>query len=77
MSTKSLYRQNFGSRFGTKSLGFNVDLDGGLEAEHAAPSWVGTHPIIVFDEDSGGISGEKDSAHAGNDMDIDVGSSTR
>jgi len=70
MSTRKLYRQNLGSRFGTKSAGFN-------EAGHEVPSWVGIHPIIVFDEDDGGISGEKDSAHAGYDMDIDVGSSTR
>jgi len=56
-------------------VGFNPDR--GLEAGHEAPSWVGIHPIMVFDEDDKGISGEKDSAHAGNDMDIDPGSSTR
>jgi len=72
-----LYRQNLGSRFGTKSAEFTVDLDGGLGAGHEAPSWVGIHPIIVFDEDDGGSSGEKDSAHAGNDIDMDVGSSIR
>lgn len=29
--------------------------------------------MIVFDKDDGGVSGEKDSAHAGDDMDMGVG----
>jgi len=34
---------------------------------------MGNHPMIVFDKDDGGVSGEKDSAHDGDDMDMGVG----
>ena len=71
------YWQGQCSQFGTKPArivpSVDINLDTGLEVVPDAPSRIGNHPMIVFDKDDGGVSGEKDSAHAGDDMDMGVG----